>query len=45
MVLAATSRLAQQEALPGVDPAEEWLETVAKASGPLRAIGAREVEA
>ena len=26
------------------DPAEEWLETAAKASGPLRAIGAREAE-
>ena len=26
------------------DPAEEWLETVAKARGPLRAIGGREVE-
>jgi para-aminobenzoate synthetase component 1 len=26
------------------DPADEWLETVAKASGPLRAIGARETQ-
>ena len=24
------------------DPSEEWFETVAKAAGPLRAIGARE---
>jgi anthranilate/para-aminobenzoate synthase component I len=27
------------------DPAEEWAETVAKASGPLGAIDGREVEA
>ena len=27
------------------DPAEEWAETVAKAAGPLRAIGARELDA
>ncbi len=26
------------------DPAEEWLETVAKAAGPLRAIGGRELD-